>query len=66
MPYEEPPRSQGALFSGVGFCTPRVLPSEADLRRAADVLNAVLVLAPNSSVTSWDRLAELAYLLSGD
>jgi pyruvate dehydrogenase (quinone) len=24
--YEEPPRIHGTLFSGVGFCTPRVLP----------------------------------------
>jgi hypothetical protein len=24
----------------VGFCSPRVLPNDSDLRRAADVLNA--------------------------
>ena len=40
MAYEEAPRVHGSLFSGVGICTPRVIPSEADLRRAADVLNS--------------------------
>src|SRR5665213_3521800 len=38
--YEEPPRIHGALFSGVGMCTPRVVPTDADLKRAADVLNS--------------------------
>jgi hypothetical protein len=38
--YEEPPRIHGTLFSGVGFCSPRVLPNDSDLRRAADILNA--------------------------
>src|ERR671921_1680153 len=39
-PFEEPPRSHGAMFSGVGFREPRVLPHDDELRRAADVLNA--------------------------
>src|SRR5919199_872012 len=39
--YEEPPRAHGAVFSDIGFPEPpRVLPQEADLRRAAEVLNA--------------------------
>ncbi|MGN6499364.1 MAG: thiamine pyrophosphate-requiring protein [Tsuneonella sp.] len=37
---EEPPRKHGAVFSGVGWCRPRVVAAEADLRRAAEVLNA--------------------------
>ncbi len=38
--YENPPRKHGTLHSGVGFAKPRTTPFEADLRRAADVLNA--------------------------
>lgn len=37
---EEPPRRHGAVFSGVGWTPPRVVPSDVDLRRAADILNA--------------------------
>ncbi len=40
MPYEEPSRLHGFTFSGVGYTKPKVVPYEADLRRAADVLNA--------------------------
>ncbi|GHG31403.1 thiamine pyrophosphate-requiring protein [Paracoccus aerius] len=39
MPYEDPPRAHGTVFSGVGYCAPRVVPAEEDLRRAANVLN---------------------------
>src|SRR5687768_17304642 len=31
----EPPHAHGTIHSGVGFSSPRVIPSEADLRRAA-------------------------------
>lgn len=37
---EVPPRAHGTVHSSIGICTPRVLPNEVDLRRAADVLNA--------------------------
>jgi pyruvate dehydrogenase (quinone) len=40
MEYSEPPRKHGAVFSGVGWSQPKVVPMDADLRRAADVLNA--------------------------
>ena len=39
-PYAEPPRAHGTLHSGVGYSAPRVVPHDADLRRAAEVLNA--------------------------
>ena len=39
-PYEEPKRAHGYTRSGVGYSRPRVIPYEADLRRAAEVLNA--------------------------
>jgi len=37
---EEPPRKHGTVHSGVGFTSPRVVPDDAALRQAADVLNA--------------------------
>ena len=37
---EEPPRKHGAVFSGVGWTAPKVVPFAADISRAADVLNA--------------------------
>ena len=40
LPYQAPPREHGTIHSGVGHATPRVLPSDADLDRAAAVLNA--------------------------
>jgi pyruvate dehydrogenase (quinone) len=39
MPYEDPPRSHGAVQSSPGWSPPVVVPREHDLRRAADVLN---------------------------
>jgi pyruvate dehydrogenase (quinone) len=39
MEMEQPPRAHGSTFSGVGFSPPRVLPSDGDLIRAAEVLN---------------------------
>ncbi len=40
LPMEQPPPEHGAVFSGVGWTAPVVVPTAADLRRAADVLNA--------------------------
>lgn len=39
-PWEEPERAHGFTRSGPGYSAPRVVPQEADLRRAAAVLNA--------------------------
>lgn len=38
--YQDPPRAHGTLRSGVGYLPPRIMPQEAALDRAADVLNA--------------------------
>lgn len=38
--YEDPLRKHGSVHSGLGFVFPRVVPYQADLQRAADVLNA--------------------------
>jgi pyruvate dehydrogenase (quinone) len=40
MPYEDPPHKHGAVRSGIGYSKPQVVPYEADLQRAAEVLNA--------------------------
>jgi pyruvate dehydrogenase (quinone) len=66
LPYEEPPRIHGALFSGVGFCEPRVVPNDADLRRAADVLNAgkkVAMLVGAGALGATDEVLEVAEIL---
>ena len=39
-PYEEPPRAHGTLRSGVGYTAPKTMPYDADLDRAAEVLNS--------------------------
>ncbi|MBO0750047.1 MAG: thiamine pyrophosphate-requiring protein [Porphyrobacter sp.] len=40
MDYAEPPRKHGAVFSGVGWSQPKVVPKDEDLQRAANVLNS--------------------------
>jgi pyruvate dehydrogenase (quinone) len=40
MEMEDPPRAHGSTFSGIGYTAPRVIPADADLMRAAEVLNA--------------------------
>ncbi|MCJ0973750.1 thiamine pyrophosphate-requiring protein [Pseudomonas sp. PS1] len=40
MEYSEPPRAHGTLRSGIGYVKPKVVPYDADLQRAAEVLNA--------------------------
>ena len=64
--YEEPPRIHGALFSGVGMCTPRVIPSDVDLRRAADVLNSgkkVAMLVGAGALGAAAEVMEVADIL---
>ncbi len=64
--YEDAPRSHGALFSGVGFCEPRVVPTDADLRRAAEVLNAgkkVAILVGAGALGATDEVLEVSEIL---
>jgi choline dehydrogenase-like flavoprotein len=64
--YEDPPRIHGALFSGVGFCKPRVIPGDADLRRAADVLNAgkkVAILVGAGALEATDEVLQISDIL---
>jgi pyruvate dehydrogenase (quinone) len=60
---EEPAHEHGAQHSGVGYSAPRVVPQDADLRRAADVLNAgkkVAVLAGAGALNATDELIAVA------
>jgi pyruvate dehydrogenase (quinone) len=63
MPYEEPPRQHGAVFSGIGYAKPRVLPYPEDLQRAADVLNAgkkVAMLVGAGALGATDEVIAVA------
>ncbi|HEY4116815.1 MAG TPA: thiamine pyrophosphate-binding protein, partial [Byssovorax sp.] len=40
VPFEEPAREHGTVHSGIGVCTPRVVPRDPDLAAAAAILNA--------------------------
>ena len=64
--YEDPPRIHGSLFSGAGFCKPRVIPEEADLRRAAAVLNAgkkVAILVGAGALEATDEVLQISDIL---
>src|SRR3954452_4759974 len=63
LPYEEPPRAHGTLHSGVGYTPPRVVPHEADLRRAADILNSgkkVALLIGAGALHATDEVVAVA------
>ncbi|MBC5825302.1 MAG: thiamine pyrophosphate-requiring protein [Candidatus Eremiobacteraeota bacterium] len=58
-----PPHLHNTIHSGVDFCFPRVLPADADLRRAADVLNAgerVAMLIGFGAQNAVDETIEVA------
>jgi pyruvate dehydrogenase (quinone) len=62
-PYHDPPRQHGSVFSGVGYAKPKVAPYEADLRRAADVLNAgqkVAILVGAGALQATDEVIAVA------
>ena len=63
---ESPPRKHGATFSGIGYSAPRVVPTDPDLRRAADVLNAgskVAMLVGAGALHAPDEVARTAEVL---
>ena len=62
----DPPRAHGTIHSGVGFGSPRVIPSDSDLRRAADVLNAgkkVAMLVGAGALKAPDEVIQAADIL---
>jgi pyruvate dehydrogenase (quinone) len=63
---ETPPRAHGTVHSGLGYAAPRVQPVDADLARAADVLNAgkkVAMLVGAGALAATDEVIEIADLL---
>ena len=63
---EKPPRAHGTIHSGIGFSSPRIIPNDAELRRAADVLNAgknVAMLVGAGALGAADEVIEVADLL---
>ncbi len=62
----QPPRVHGSVHSGTGYCVPQVLPAEADLERAAEILNAgerVAILVGAGALNATDEVIEVAQLL---
>src|SRR5215208_6208868 len=63
LPYSEPPRAHGAVNAGGPIPRPRVVPQPADLRRAAEVLNAgerVAILVGQGARGAADEVVEVA------
>jgi len=65
--YEDPPRAHGTLHSGFGFSRPKIVPTDADLDRAAEILNAgkkVAMLIGAGAMGAADELIAVADRLS--
>ncbi len=63
---EKPPRAHGTIHSGLGYSAPLVIPMEADLRRAADALNAgkkVAILVGAGALKATGEVLAVADLL---
>jgi pyruvate dehydrogenase (quinone) len=63
---EKPPRDHGTIHSGLGYSAPRVIPEDANLRRAADALNAgkkVAMLVGAGALQATEEVLEVAELL---
>jgi pyruvate dehydrogenase (quinone) len=59
----KPPRMHGTVHSGVGYSPARILPRDADLQRAADVLNAgekVAMLVGQGALNASDEVIAVA------
>ncbi len=62
----KPPRAHGTIHSGIGYSAPKVVPVEADLRRAAAVLNEgkkVAMLVGAGALEATDEVIEVAEIL---
>jgi pyruvate dehydrogenase (quinone) len=63
---EKPPRAHGTIHSGIGFPSTRIVPHEAELRKAAEVLNSgnkVAMLIGAGALGAADQVLEVADLL---
>ncbi|MDQ3774674.1 MAG: thiamine pyrophosphate-requiring protein [Pseudomonadota bacterium] len=62
----KPPREHGTIHSGIGYTPPSIVPAPADLKRAADVLNAgnkIAMLIGAGALHAGDEVVEVAELL---
>jgi pyruvate dehydrogenase (quinone) len=65
--YEDPPRAHGTLRSGVGYAPPKIVPYDAELERAAAILNAgekVAMLIGAGALGAADEVIAVADRLS--
>ena len=63
LEYEPPARKHGTAHSGVGYSQPIVIPTQDDLQRAADVLNAghkVAILVGAGALNATDEVIAVA------
>jgi pyruvate dehydrogenase (quinone) len=63
---ETPPRAHGTIHSGPGYSPPRIVPTEEDLRRAAEILNAgrrVAMLVGAGALHATDEVIQVAEVL---
>jgi pyruvate dehydrogenase (quinone) len=63
---EKPKRAHGTVHSGIGYSQPRVIPTDLDIQRAADVLNSgerVAMLVGAGALHAADELMAVADVL---
>jgi pyruvate dehydrogenase (quinone) len=63
---EEPPHAHGTVHSGPGYNRPRIVPSDAELDRAAEVLNAgerVAMLVGQGALGAADQITAAVEIL---
>jgi pyruvate dehydrogenase (quinone) len=63
LPYQDPPHKHGTVHSGVGYARPTIVPQDAELRRAAEILNAgekVAILVGAGALNATDQVIHLA------
>src|SRR5437764_2938365 len=66
MPYEEPPRTHGAVHSSAAYAPPVIRPRDEDVRRAAEVLNSgqkVAILVGQGAKYAAAEVLEVADIL---
>jgi pyruvate dehydrogenase (quinone) len=66
MEATEPPRKHGSIHTGIGHAQPRIVPGEADLQKAADILNSgkrVAMLIGAGALGAAEEVKEVAELL---
>ena len=62
-PYQDPPHAHGTLRSGIGYTAPKIVPHDADLDRAAEILNSgkkVAMLVGAGALSATDEIIAVA------